>query len=94
MDMEFYQFHPTGLYKLGILLSEAARGEGGILRNNYGEAFAVRYAPTLADLAPRDMISRYIYQEIKEGRGINGGDYVLLDLTHLPLKSSTPNYLT
>ncbi len=84
MDMEFYQFHPTGLYKLGILLSEAARGEGGILRNSDGEAFAGRYAPTLKDLAPRDMISRYIYQEIKEGRGIDGKDYVLLDLTHLP----------
>jgi succinate dehydrogenase / fumarate reductase flavoprotein subunit len=84
MDMEFYQFHPTGLYKLGILLSEAARGEGGILRNSEGEAFAARYAPTLADLAPRDMVSRFIYQEVKEGRGIDGKDYVLLDLTHLP----------
>jgi succinate dehydrogenase / fumarate reductase flavoprotein subunit len=84
MDMEFYQFHPTGLYKLGILLSEAARGEGGILRNNTGEAFCARYAPTLKDLAPRDMVSRFIYQEIKEGRGIDGKDYVLLDLTHLP----------
>ena len=84
MDMEFYQFHPTGLYKLGILLSEAARGEGGILRNKDGEAFAERYAPTLKDLAPRDMVSRFIYQEVKEGRGINGEDYVHLDLTHLP----------
>jgi succinate dehydrogenase / fumarate reductase flavoprotein subunit len=84
MDMEFYQFHPTGLYKLGILLSEAARGEGGILRNSEGEAFAARYAPTLGDLAPRDMVSRFIYQEVKEGRGIDGKDYVLLDLTHLP----------
>ncbi|HEU5430437.1 MAG TPA: succinate dehydrogenase flavoprotein subunit [Thermomicrobiales bacterium] len=84
MDMEFYQFHPTGLYKLGILLSEAARGEGGILRNGEGEAFCARYAPTLKDLAPRDMVSRFIYQEIKEGRGVNGGDYVVLDLTHLP----------
>src|SRR6478735_1207525 len=83
-DMEFFQFHPTGLYKLGILLSEAARGEGGILRNNEGEAFAARYAPTLGDLAPRDMVSRFIYQEVKEGRGIDGKDYVLLDLTHLP----------
>jgi succinate dehydrogenase / fumarate reductase flavoprotein subunit len=84
MDMEFYQFHPTGLYKLGILLSEAARGEGGILRNATGEAFCARYAPTLKDLAPRDMVSRFIYQEIKEGRGIGGKDYVYLDLTHLP----------
>ncbi len=83
MDMEFYQFHPTGLYKLGILLSEAARGEGGILRNGSGEAFAERYAPTLKDLAPRDMVSRFIYQEVKEGRGVDGKDYVHLDLTHL-----------
>ncbi len=83
MDMEFYQFHPTGLYRLGILLSEAARGEGGILRNSEGEAFAARYAPTLKDLAPRDMVSRFIYQEVKEGRGIDGKDYVHLDLTHL-----------
>jgi succinate dehydrogenase / fumarate reductase flavoprotein subunit len=84
MDMEFYQFHPTGIYKLGILLSEAARGEGGILRNGEGEAFCARYAPTLKDLAPRDMVSRFIYQEIKEGRGVDGKDFVLLDLTHLP----------
>jgi succinate dehydrogenase / fumarate reductase flavoprotein subunit len=84
MDMEFYQFHPTGLYKLGILLSEAARGEGGILRNSTGEAFAARYAPTLKDLAPRDMVSRFIHEEIKQGRGIDGRDYVHLDLTHLP----------
>jgi succinate dehydrogenase / fumarate reductase flavoprotein subunit len=84
MDMEFYQFHPTGLYRLGILLSEAARGEGGILRNGNGEAFAARYAPTLKDLAPRDMVSRFIFQEVKEGRGIDGKDYVHLDLSHLP----------
>src|SRR4051794_31619425 len=84
MDMEFYQCRPTGLYKLGILLSEAARGEGGILRNNDGEAFAKRYAPTLGDLAPRDMVSRFIYEEVKQGRGINGKDYVHLDLSHLP----------
>jgi succinate dehydrogenase / fumarate reductase flavoprotein subunit len=83
MDMEFYQFHPTGLYRLGILLSEAARGEGGILKNSEGEAFCARYAPTLKDLAPRDMVSRFIYQEVKEGRGIDGKDYVHLDLTHL-----------
>jgi succinate dehydrogenase / fumarate reductase flavoprotein subunit len=84
MDMEFYQFHPTGLYRLGVLLSEAARGEGGILRNSTGEAFAARYAPTLKDLAPRDMVSRFIYEEVKAGRGIDGKDYVYLDLTHLP----------
>ncbi|MCO5219504.1 MAG: succinate dehydrogenase flavoprotein subunit [Thermomicrobiales bacterium] len=84
MDMEMYQFHPTGLYKLGVLLSEAARGEGGVVRNRDGEAFAVRYAPTLADLAPRDMMSRFIWQEVKEGRGIDGKDYVLLDVSHLP----------
>ena len=84
MDMEMYQFHPTGLYKLGVLLSEAARGEGGVVRNRDGEAFAVRYAPTLADLAPRDMMSRFIYEEIKAGRGIDGKDYVLLDVSHLP----------
>ncbi len=84
MDMEFYQFHPTGIYKFGILLSEAARAEGGILRNSEGEPFAARYAPTMKDLAPRDMVSRFIYQEIKEGRGIDGKDYVYLDLSHLP----------
>ncbi|MBA2468426.1 MAG: succinate dehydrogenase flavoprotein subunit [Chloroflexia bacterium] len=84
MDMEFYQFHPTGLYKLGILVSEAARGEGGIVVNGEGEAFAARYAPTMKDLAPRDMMSRFIYQEVKEGRGIDGKDYVLLDVSHLP----------
>ncbi len=83
MDMEMFQFHPTGLYKLGVLLSEAARGEGGVIRNNDGEAFAARYAPTMKDLAPRDMMSRFIWQEIKEGRGIDGKDYVLLDVSHL-----------
>ena len=67
-DMEFFQFHPTGLYRLGVLLSEAARGEGGILRNADGEAFMERYAPTIKDLAPRDMVSRAIYTEIREGR--------------------------
>jgi len=82
-DMEFVQFHPTGIYKLGILISEAARGEGGILRNKDGERFMERYAPTIKDLAPRDMIARYILQEIREGRGIDGKDYVHLDLTHL-----------
>ncbi len=82
-DMEFFQFHPTGIYKMGILLSEAARGEGGILRNNKGERFMQRYTPTLMDLAPRDIVSRSIYREIREGRGIDGKDYVHLDLTHL-----------
>ncbi len=82
-DMEFFQFHPTGIYKMGILLTEACRGEGGILRNHQGERFMERYAPTLKDLAPRDMVSRAIYLEIREGRGINGKDYVHLDLTHL-----------
>ena len=82
-DMEFYQFHPTGLYRLGVLLSEAARGEGGILLNGAGERFMQRYAPTLGDLAPRDMVSRAIVQEIQEGRGIGGKDYVYLDVHHL-----------
>jgi succinate dehydrogenase / fumarate reductase flavoprotein subunit len=84
-DMEFFQFHPTGIYKLGILLSEAARGEGGILRNASGERFMERYAPTVKDLAPRDMVSRSIMTEIREGRGAGpNADYVTLDLTHLP----------
>jgi succinate dehydrogenase / fumarate reductase flavoprotein subunit len=82
-DMEFVQFHPTGIYKLGILISEAARGEGGILRNSEGERFMERYAPVIKDLAPRDMISRCILEEIRAGRGIEGKDYVHLDLTHL-----------
>ncbi len=86
-DMEMFQFHPTGLYKLGVLLSEAARGEGAIVRNKDGERFMERYAPTIKDLAPRDMVSRAIYQEIKEGRGAGpNADYVYLDLTHLPAK--------
>jgi len=84
-DMEFFQFHPTGVYKLGILLSEAVRGEGGILLNKDGERFMERYAPTIKDLAPRDMVSRAIYQEIKEGRGGGPhGDAVYLDVRHLP----------
>jgi succinate dehydrogenase / fumarate reductase flavoprotein subunit len=82
-DLEFFQFHPTGIYKLGILISEAARGEGGILRNRDGEQFMRRYAPTLLDLAPRDMVSRAIHAEVREGKGIEGKDYVHLDLTHL-----------
>ncbi len=86
-DMEFFQFHPTGLYKLGILLSEAARGEGGILRNKDGEPFMERYAPTIKDLAPRDMASRAIYSEIREGNGAGpDGDYVYLDVSHLDPK--------
>ncbi len=83
-DMEFYQFHPTGLYRLGILVTEGARGEGGILRNAEGERFMERYAPTIKDLAPRDMVSRAMYIEIKEGRGCGPNkDYICLDLTHL-----------
>lgn len=82
-DMEFVQFHPTGLYRLGILITEGARGEGGILRNKDGERFMERYAPTVKDLAPRDLISQCMYKEISEGRGINGKDYLHLDLTHV-----------
>jgi succinate dehydrogenase / fumarate reductase, flavoprotein subunit len=84
-DMEFFQFHPTGLAGLGVLLSEAARGEGGILRNKDGERFMERYAPTIKDLAPRDMVARAMANEVREGRGCGPeGTYVLLDLTHLP----------
>jgi len=84
-DLEFYQFHPTGIAKMGILITEGARGEGGILRNDSGERFMERYAPTIKDLAPRDMVSRAIYMEIREGRGCGKDkDYVMLDLTHLP----------
>ena len=84
-DMEFYQFHPTGLAGLGVLLTEGARGEGGILRNVDGERFMERYAPTIKDLAPRDMVSRAMLQEVREGRGAGPHkDYVYLDLTHLP----------
>jgi succinate dehydrogenase / fumarate reductase flavoprotein subunit len=79
-DMEFFQFHPTGIYKMGILMSEAARGEGGVLINAKGERFMERYAPTMLDLAPRDMISRFMQQEIREGRGIGGKDYLYLDI--------------
>jgi succinate dehydrogenase / fumarate reductase flavoprotein subunit len=83
-DMEFFQFHPTGLAGLGILLSEAARGEGAILRNSEGERFMERYAPTIKDLAPRDMVARAMANEVREGRGCGPNkDYVLLDLTHL-----------
>ncbi len=86
-DMEFFQFHPTGIYGLGILITEGARGEGGILRNSKGERFMERYAPTIKDLAPRDMVSRAILTEIREGRGVDGKDYVYLDLTHVPRKN-------
>jgi succinate dehydrogenase / fumarate reductase flavoprotein subunit len=82
-DMEFFQFHPTGMYKLGFLLSEAMRGEGGFLVNDRGERFMERYAPTMKDLASRDVVSRSIYLEIAEGRGIGGKDYVHLDVRHL-----------
>lgn len=83
-DPEFYQFHPTGLYKIGVLLTEGARGEGGILRNADGERFMERYAPTIKDLAPRDMVSRAMYLEIREGRGCGPNkDYIHLDLTHI-----------
>lgn len=88
-DMEFFQFHPTGLWRLGILVSEAARGEGGILKNKDGERFMARYAPSVMDLAPRDMVSRAIITEIREGRGIKGSDgteYVYLDVSHLGKK--------
>jgi succinate dehydrogenase / fumarate reductase flavoprotein subunit len=80
-DMEFYQFHPTGIYRLGILITEGVRGEGGILLNDKGERFMERYAPRIKDLASRDVISRAIYMEIREGRGIGGKNYVHLDVT-------------
>jgi succinate dehydrogenase / fumarate reductase flavoprotein subunit len=86
-DMEFFQFHPTGIMGLGILISEAVRGEGGILRNRDGERFMQRYSPTLLDLAPRDIVARSILTEIRAGQGIRGDrkidDYVHLDATHL-----------
>ena len=83
-DMEFFQFHPTGLAGLGILLTEGARGEGAILRNSSGERFMERYAPTIKDLAPRDIVARCMVQEVAEGRGAGPHkDYVLLDCTHL-----------
>ena len=82
-DMEFFQFHPTGIYKMGILITEAVRGEGGILLNSEGERFMERYSPTLVDLAPRDIVSRAIYLEVQAGRGIEGKDYVHLDASHL-----------
>ncbi|KAF1854294.1 hypothetical protein Lal_00013139 [Lupinus albus] len=83
-DMEFWQFHPTGVAGAGVLITEGVRGEGGILRNANGERFMERYAPTLKDLAPRDFVSRSMDQEIKEGRGVGPNkDHVLLDLSHI-----------
>lgn len=97
-DMEFFQFHPTGIMGLGILISEAVRGEGGILRNRKGERFMERYSPKLVDLAPRDIVSRSIMTEIRAGMGIRGDskidDYVYLDATHLgkeTLKKKLPD---
>ncbi|HEY5670780.1 MAG TPA: FAD-dependent oxidoreductase [Anaerolineales bacterium] len=79
-DMEFFQFHPTGIYKLGILITEGVRGEGGVLINDQGERFMETYAPTVKDLASRDVISRAMYLEMKEGRGIGGKRYLYLDV--------------
>jgi succinate dehydrogenase / fumarate reductase, flavoprotein subunit len=79
-DMEFFQFHPTGIYKMGILITEGVRGEGGVLINNKGERFMERYAPNAKDLASRDVVSRAIYDEVKKGNGIKGKDYVYLDV--------------
>jgi len=87
-DMEFWQFHPTGVAGAGVLLTEGCRGEGAVLRNKNGERFMERYAPNLKDLAPRDFVSRSMDQEIKEGRGCGPkGDYVVLDLTHLGVET-------
>jgi len=79
-DMEFFQFHPTGIYRMGILITEGVRGEGGVLVNNDGERFMERYAPTAKDLASRDVISRAMYLEMRDGRGINGKRYLYLDV--------------
>jgi len=79
-DMEFFQFHPTGIYKLGILITEGVRGEGGVLINGKGERFMEKYAPHVKDLASRDVISRAIYLEIRDGNGVNGSNYVYLDV--------------
>lgn len=90
MDMEFFQFHPTGIYQMGILITEGVRGEGGVMLNGNGDRFMENYAPTLLDLAPRDMCSRAIMTEIAAGRGVRGDkqidDYILLDATHLGRK--------
>jgi len=82
-DMEFFQFHPTGIRKMGILITEAVRGEGGILVNGEGERFMERYSPNLLDLAPRDVVSRAIHREVLAGRGVDGKEYVHLDASHL-----------
>jgi succinate dehydrogenase / fumarate reductase flavoprotein subunit len=79
-DMEFFQFHPTGIYKMGILITEGVRGEGGVLINNEGERFMDHYAPTVKDLASRDVVSRAMYLEMRDGRGINGRRYLHLDV--------------
>jgi len=79
-DMEFFQFHPTGIYKLGILITEGVRGEGGVLINGNGERFMPKYAPSVKDLASRDVVSRAIYTEIRAGHGVNGKNYVYLDV--------------
>lgn len=79
-DMEFFQFHPTGIYRLGILITEGVRGEGGVLINGKGERFMEKYAPTVKDLASRDVISRAMYLEMKENRGVNGKRYLYLDV--------------
>ena len=79
-DMEFFQFHPTGIYKFGILITEGVRGEGGVLINGKGERFMERYAPHVKDLASRDVISRSMYLEVKDGRGVNGENYLYLDV--------------
>ena len=84
-DMEFVQFHPTGIYGAGALITEGVRGEGGILRNSDGERFMERHAPSAKDLASRDVVSRAMTIEIREGRGVGTkGDHIHLDLTHLP----------
>jgi succinate dehydrogenase / fumarate reductase, flavoprotein subunit len=80
-DLEFFQFHPTGIYRLGILITEGVRGEGGILLNDKGERFMTKYAPTVKDLASRDVVSRAMYMEMREGRGIGGKRYLYLDVT-------------
>lgn len=96
-DMEFWQFHPTGVAGAGVLITEGVRGEGGILINSNGERFMERYAPTLKDLAPRDFVSRSMDQEIKEGRGVGPNkDHVLLDLRHIgadTIKKRLPSIL-